>query len=284
MNKFLKCAAVMVLGWVSLPTMMASAEDVPTKPAVSVQEKKRFESKCLELRIGDVQGFVIFPLKAAADGSKPWLWYAPSYWRAYPGQRMTWLFSRLLEQGFYVCGTSVGDSFGSPESRKIYSRFHEYVVKEYGLSPKVCLLPQSRGGLMWYNWAVENPEKVECIGGIYPVCDLTSYPGLGATAKAYGMTEAELTAQLAQHNPIERLAPLAEAKVPILHLHGDKDSVVPLEKNSGELIKRYQALGGPAELVVIAGQGHAEIPEYFESQKLLEFFLKHSKATPPPKK
>jgi len=249
----------------------------PQRPAVSVQETKRFASKCLELRIGDVQGFVILPLEAAADGSRPWVWYAPSYWKSYPNERLTWLFSRLLKRGFYVCGTSVGDSFGSPQSRKIYSRFYEHVVKEYGLSPKVCLLPQSRGGLMWYNWAVENPEKVACIGGIYPACDLTSYPGLGATAMAYGMTETDLTAQLAQHNPIERLVPLAKAKVPILHLHGDKDDVVPLEKNSGELIKRYQALDGPGELVVIAGQGHAEIPQYFESEKLLEFFLKHAR-------
>jgi lysophospholipase L1-like esterase/pimeloyl-ACP methyl ester carboxylesterase len=243
----------------------------------NVKETRRYGARCLELQIGDVQGFVILPTAPAADGSKPWVWYAPSYWQGYPNERMNWLFSRLLQQGFAICGTSVGDSFGSPQSRKIYSQFYAHVVKEYGLAPQVCLLPQSRGGLMWYNWAVENPEKVACIGGIYPVCDLTSYPGLGATAAAYGMSEPELTAQLAQHNPIERLAPLAKAKVPILHLHGDKDDVVPLERNSGLLIKRYQALGGPGELAVIRGKGHAEIPEFFESEKLLEFFLRLGK-------
>lgn len=243
----------------------------------SVKETKRYGSRCLELQIGDVQGFVVLPTAPAADGSKPWIWYAPSYWQGYPNERMNWLFSRLLQQGFAVCGTSVGDSFGSPQSRKIYSRFYEHVVKEYGLSPKVCWLPQSRGGLMGYNWAVENPEKVACIGGIYPVCDLTSYPGLAATAAVYGMTEAELGANLAQHNPIERLAPLANAKVPILHVHGDKDDLVPLERNSGKLIQRYQALGGPGELAVIRGKGHAEIPEFFESERLLEFFLRHGK-------
>lgn len=94
---------------------------------------------------------------------------------------MAWLFSRLLKQGYYICGTEVGDSFGSPQSCATYGKFYQHVVKEYGLAPKVCLLPQSRGGLMWYNWAVENPEKVACIGGIYPVCDFTSYPGLAAT-------------------------------------------------------------------------------------------------------
>jgi len=243
----------------------------------TVQETVRYGSRCFELQIGDVQGFVILPIAPAADGSKPWVWYAPSYWQGYPNERLNWLFTRLLQRGFAVCGTSVGDSFGSPQSRKIYSRFYEHVVQEYGLSPRVSLLPQSRGGLMWFNWAVENPEKVACIGGIYPVCDLTSYPGLGATAAAYGMTEAELGAQLAQHNPIDRLAPLAQAKVPILHLHGDRDEVVPLERNSGLLIQRYRALGGPGEVAVIRGKGHAEIPEFFESEKLLEFFLRQGK-------
>ena len=254
------------------------------KSTVSVQETQRFACKCLELQIGDVQGFVIHPSEPNADGSRPWIWYAPSYWYGYPNERLTWLFSRLLKQGYSICGTNVGDSFGSPKSRKIYSRFYKYVVKEYGLSAKVCLLPQSRGGLMWYNWAVENPEKVACIGGIYPVCDLTSYPGLGDTAQAYDMTEAELSAHLAEHNPIERLTPLAKAKVPILHLHGDKDNVVPLEKNSGELIRRYQLLEGPGELAVIAGKGHAEIPEYFESEKLVQFFLQHGNVVSPAKK
>ncbi len=87
------------------------------------------------------------------------------------------------------------------------------------------------------------------------------------------MTEADLSAQLAQHNPVERLVPLAKAKVPVLHVHGDSDAVVPLEKNSGELIRRYQALGGPGKLVTIKGKGHAEIPEFFENEQLLEFFL-----------
>ncbi len=243
----------------------------------SVRETRRFGTQCFELQIGDVQGFIAFPTAPAADGSKPWVWYAPSYWHGYPNERMDWLFSRLLAKGFAVCGTNVGDSFGSPQSRKIYSSFYAYVVKEYGLSAKVSLLPQSRGGLMWYNSAVENPGKVACIGGIYPVCDLTSYPGLAATAAAYGMTEAALAAQLAQHNPVDRLAPLAHAKVPIMHLHGDQDEVVPLEKNSGTLIQRYRALGGPGELVVIPGKGHAELPEFFESEKLLEFLLRNGK-------
>lgn len=263
----------------SMPAESADTEALK-QSEVRATESNRFGATCLELQIGDVQGFIVKPTEPAADGSKPWLWYAPTLGK-YPGARMNWLFSRLLNKGFYICGTSVGDSFGSPQSRVTYGKFYTHVIREYGLSPKACLLPQSRGGLMWYNWAVENPEKVACVGGIYPVCDFTSYPGLASTAKAYGMTDAELVAKIKEHNPIERLAPLAKAKVPVLHLHGDNDKIVPLEKNSGELIKRYQALGGPGEVMVMAGKGHAETAEFFESEKLLDFFLRHGKTATP---
>ena len=43
---------------------------------------------------------------------------------------------------------------------------------------------------------------------------------------------------------IERLAPLAKAGVPVLHVHGDRDRVVPLDDNSAEFARRYRALGG----------------------------------------
>jgi hypothetical protein len=104
---------------------------------------------------------------------------------------------------------------------------------------------------MLYNWAALHPDQVARIAGIYTVCDLRSWPGLDKACGAYRMTAEQLAKELPQHNPIDLLAPLAKAKIPILHLHGDKDTVVPLEKNSGELARRYKALGASMELVVV---------------------------------
>ena len=174
-----------------------------------------------------------------------------------------------------ICGTDVGDSFGSPASRKTYSLFHAHVVKEYGLAPKACLLPQSRGGLMLYNWAVEHPESVACVAGIYTVCSFTSYPGVDKAAPAYKMTPEALQATLKDHDPIERLAALAKAKVPIFHIHGDADTVVPVEHNAGELVKRYKKLGGPATLKIVPGKGHEEVDEFFTAPDFLNFILEH---------
>ena len=92
------------------------------------------------------------------------------------------------------------------------------------------------------------------------------------------MTSEELEAKLADHNPIDRLAPLAKAGVPIHHIHGDCDTVVPLDKNSGEVAKKYKELGGKMTLEVVEGQGHNLWSGWFESQPLVDFVIKN--ATP----
>jgi pimeloyl-ACP methyl ester carboxylesterase len=224
------------------------------------------------IEIGKYKGFILHPMKPAAAGTRPWVWYAPTI-GSYPNKNNEWVLRRLLDRGYFVGGIDVGESYGSPAGRKAYSEFHQYVVRKYKLDPKARLVAQSRGGLMLYNWAVENPDKVRCIVGIYPVCDLRSYPGLQKAAGAYGMTPGELEKRMTQHNPIDRLEPLAKAGVPILHIHGTADAVVPLEKNSQPLLDRYRALGGKMQLIVVPGKGHAEIPEYFQEPRLVQFLI-----------
>lgn len=232
--------------------------------------QEQYGAKRTPVAVDGRKGFVLQPASPGPEGKRPWVWYAPTI-GAHPNRSNEWVLKQLLERGFFVCGVDVGESYGSPAGRKTFTAFHEAVVREHRLEPQARLLAQSRGGLQLYNWAVEHPDKVRCVAGIYPVCDLRSYPGLTRAAPAYGLTAAELESRLAEHNPIERLAPLAKAGVPILHIHGDSDGVVPLAKNSQVLHDRYVALGGPMRLVVVRGKGHAEIPEFFQDPRLVEF-------------
>lgn len=235
------------------------------------------------IEIGKFKGFVLEPAKPSAKEACPWAWYAPTI-GGYPNQSNEWVLRKLLDRGFFVCGIDVGESYGSPAGSKTYTDFYRHVVREYKLEAKARLIAQSRGGLMMYNWAAQNPEKVQCIVGIYPVCDLRSYPGLKKAAPAYGLTAEELEKQLADHNPTERLKPLAKAGVPILHIHGDADSLVPLKPNSQEIADRYAALGGKMKLIVVAGKGHAEIPEFFQEPRLVQFLIDGGFAEEPAKK
>lgn len=226
--------------------------------------------------IFDVEGcpsFLISP-STPAEG-QPWVWYAPTL-PPYPDANEKWMFEQFLDAGISIAGIDVGESAGNPEGRRQYTAFYTYLTTQRGLSEKAALLPRSRGGLMLYNWAAENAQKVACIAGIYPVCNLKSFPGLETASEAYGLTVERLESELSRHNPIDRLEPLATAGVPIYHIQGDQDKPVPLEANSQILVDRYRALGGDVTLNVARGQGHSVWTGFFQSQELVDFVRTHS--------
>lgn len=228
------------------------------------------------ITVKESKAFLILPPDVDSDKPIPWIWYAPTLLPRYPGAQEKWMIGKFQDAGIAIAGIDVGESYGSPKGRAIYQAFYEELTKERGFDTKPVLLARSRGGLMLYNWAVEHPDSVGGIAGIYPVCNLASYPGLAKAAPAYELTAEELEAKLAEHNPIDRLAPLAKVNVPIYHLQGDSDKVVPLEANSGELAKRYKALGGPVKIEVIEGQGHNVWPGWFHSDSLTDFVIENA--------
>jgi len=229
------------------------------------------------ISINGQSGFIIHPTKPATDGSKPWVWYAPTFIDQHPDESHAWMAKQLLDAGFAICGVEVGESYGSPAGRKTYSLFHDYVTSKIGLDERACLLPQSRGGLMLLSWASDNPTKVQCIAGIYTVCNIESYPGIAKAAAAYDVDASEFVKRLKDHNPIERTAPLARAKIPILFVHGDSDTVVPLESNSGIFVERCIAAGGNASVIVVRGKGHEVCPEFFQNRQFTDFLIARGK-------
>ena len=220
--------------------------------------------------------FLIMPEKVDETKPIPWLWYAPTL-KGLPSKMEKHLFEQLLKEGIAIAGIDVGESMGNSKGRALFSALYKELTENRGLSKKASLIARSRGGLMQYNWAVENPEKVACIAGIYPVCNLASWPGLKKASRAYETNAEGLKKILPANNPIERLAPLAKAKVPLFHIHGDSDKVVPHEKNTAILAQRYKALGGSITVEVPKGQGHNYWKGFFESETMLKFIIKHSK-------
>ena len=218
--------------------------------------------------------FVILP-KGIRDPKAdiPWVWYAPTLPK-YPASEEQWMFERFLKSGIAIAGIDVGESYGSPNGRKKYDEFYKYLTTSRNFGDKPCLLARSRGGLMMYSWAIENPESVSGIAGIYPVCNIASFPGIERACSAYGLTAEQLQNDLANHNPVDRIAPVAEARVPIYHIHGDQDDVVPLADNSALLAERIRELGSEIELEIVVGQGHNMWDGWFQSERLVEFVCK----------
>ena len=212
-----------------------------------------------------------------AEG-KPWVWYAPTLGGvSLFGRKM--YFEAFMKAGISIAGYDLGEVRGSPASTAKFTLFYEEMVKR-GYSSKPILLGQSRGGMMTLAWAFRNPDKVRAWVGIYPVCNLASWPLKNSKAQTladFAMPEAELVGKLSEFNPVDNLKGLLANKVPMFVVHGDSDVVVPYELNTGLLKERYAAGGGQISVKVIPGEGHKVGPSFFECQELIDFVLKQAK-------
>ncbi|MBK9392150.1 MAG: prolyl oligopeptidase family serine peptidase [Bacteroidetes bacterium] len=187
-----------------------------------------------------------------AEGN-PWIWNA-----RFPDWH-TDIDSILLSEGFYVTNINTDEFNGSPEGVKVWDEYFRYLTKSFGFENRVALEGISRGGLYVYNFAKKYPWRISCIYAEAPVCDIKSWPGgfgkgpgslqdWQLVMKAYNFKD-ENEAKAYADNPVDNLEKLAAAKVPVLHMIGLNDSIVPPEENSFILINRYVRLGGVATVV-----------------------------------
>lgn len=215
---------------------------------------------------------------AKSENRKPWIFYGPTLQRT-PDKSESWMHQKFLDAGVAIAGIDVGEGYGSPKVFPHFEALYQKMVAD-GYSKTPALLGRSRGGLWVSSWALEHPDRVAGIGGIYPVYDFTSYPGVKRAAPVYGLTEEELLAQQDTLNPIKRGGELADAKIPVFNIHGEIDKVVPLEKNSAALEKIYEAKGAGdlIDVIRIPDQGHNYWRGFFECQELVDFLIKQAQS------
>jgi pimeloyl-ACP methyl ester carboxylesterase len=225
----------------------------------------------LELEVGGRPVIVVVPRQPAAG--LPWVWHGEFFGhRPIPDVA-------LLGRGFHVVFAKFSDQFGSPAAVEHWNAVYSAVRERYGLGSRPALVGTSRGGLYVYNWAAANPDRVSCIFGDAPVCDLKSWPmgrGSGRRSDAevnkllqvYGLSAEDELLRLAL-NPVNRLEPLAAAGVPILHVSGDADEIVPVSENTALLQERYQRLGGKMRVIIKPGVGHVHGLD--DSTPIIEF-------------
>lgn len=261
----------------SFATVSAAEQPIPKpdgKPANMSKPLKAYalpkNAETFEIGGGKA---IVYAAPKPAEG-KPWLWYAPGSGAAEP------YFETFVKAGISIAGFDLGEVRGSPASTAKFTLFYDKMVKR-GYPPKPILLGQSRGGTMTLAWAFRNPDKVRAWVGIYPVCNLASWPmnhgNMPALLADYGLPEAELVKKLKDFNPIDNLQGLLANKVPMFAVHGDSDVVVPYDMNTKLLKERYEAGGGSIQVKVIPGKGHQGDPAFFECQELVDFVLKHAK-------
>jgi len=212
--------------------------------------------------------------KFVCDGCEAWIVEPKT---ALPGKPWSWCMEfpdaftercaapALLEKGFHHAHISVGNTFGSPEAIKHFEAFHAEAVKR-GLAPLAALIGISRGCLYAHRFAAEHPDKVSVIYGDAGVCDIKSWPGgkgkgkgspkdWESLQKLYGFAD-EAAAMAWKGSPVDTLAPLAKAKIPLIYVVGDTDTVVPAAENALVVEQRYKALGGVVQVIHKPGVDH----------------------------
>jgi pimeloyl-ACP methyl ester carboxylesterase len=260
----------------ALCAIEGGAEDAQAFPGVksSWNEFGRYD-----FEVDGCKTLVVVP-KEAAPGN-PWIWRA-EFFDVAPEVDLA-----LVKRGFHLVYMNVGNTFGCPSAMAHFTAFHKFLTEEHNLSKKPVLEGLSRGGLYIYYWAASNTGKVSCLFGDNPVCDFKSWPGgkgngpgspddWKALQQCYGfVSEAEALAY--GKNPIDNLKPLADARIPIIHICGDADEVVPYPENTAILKDRYEKLGG--EIVVIIKKGLKHHPHGLEDPTpVVNFILKNTPA------
>jgi pimeloyl-ACP methyl ester carboxylesterase len=211
---------------------------------------------------------------------RPWAWRG-EFFGAFPNADID-----LLRAGWHLAYMKVPDLFGSPQAVAHWEKLYDVLVKDHGLSPKPGLIGLSRGALYCMAWAAAHPDRTLAVYLDNGVCDFRSWPGGRPKGLGTGVGSPREWAKLldsygfrddreaidSRLNPVDRLEPLAQAKLPILLVYGDSDRTVPHRENSEVVYDRYKALGGPVERIVKAGADHhphgltdpRPIDEFFE--------------------
>jgi pimeloyl-ACP methyl ester carboxylesterase len=234
-----------------------------------------------DFRVDGDDVIVVEPAKPLPG--RPWAWRG-EFFGAFPNADL-----ELLKHGWHLAYLGVPDQFGSPRAVARWEKFYDVLVKDHQLSPRPALIGLSRGALYCMAWAAAHPDRTLLVYLDNGVCDFKSWPGgkpkgLGTGSgspvewskllRAYDFKD-DREAISYKLNPVDNLSPLAEARIPILLVYGDRDRTVPHLENSEVVYVRYKALGGPVERIVKPGQDHhphgladpIPIVEFFEKQR-----------------
>ena len=205
----------------------------------------------------------------------PWVWRAEWFGDQHAPQASL----ALLARGWSLGYMNATDMYGAPPAMRLFDAYYRRVTTEFGLAHRMVIEGFSRGGFYAFNFAADYPERVAALYLDAPTLDIHSWPGAKSPLWAeclqcYGLTEAQ--AATAKVSPLDRIAPVVKAGIPIIGVSGDADESVPYRENLALLAERYRAAGGTIEVIVKPG-GHHHPHSLPDPAPIVDFILKHAR-------
>ncbi|HXE53793.1 MAG TPA: hypothetical protein VN541_12295, partial [Tepidisphaeraceae bacterium] len=187
-------------------------------------------------------GISIIVPKSAAPG-KPWLFTGDAI------ERDATVEQALLAKGYHILIVS---PLGSGFTQKQWDDAYKLLL-DNGFSNKPVLKGTGAMAGEAYAWAVANPDKVSCLYARNPLIK---------------------SLMAGKRQPIDDLAGLAKAGVPVLHDCGALDPW--LEKQTRVVEKRYKELDGRITVIVREGEGHFPLSPK-DPRSVVDFIIKNAR-------
>ena len=165
----------------------------------------------------------------------------------------------LLARGYTRVYYAISNKYGSYHAVRLMHDFYKHVIREFDLDRQCVLFGFSRGGLYAFNFALFYPE---CVSKIYldaPVLDMRTWPPVGSENREQVYAEYSLTPESIETftgHPVLNFAELFSHRIPLLHVAGDADEIVPYELNAGRMIDFCTSAGIDLEYYVKPGCKH----------------------------
>ncbi len=218
---------------------------------------------------------VVQPLQPAEG--RPWIWRTEFFGHEPQADRS------LLSNGWHVVYLRISDQYGAPAAIQAMHDFHRHLIETRHLARRVVLEGFSRGGLYAFNYAAEHPDHVRALYLDAPVLDIRSWPGGLGRGKGdrttwlqclgvYGLTEENV--KDFRGSPLDRIGPVAAARIPIIAVCGEADTIVPFAENTAILERRYKQLGAPIKVITKPGVDHHP-HSLADPTPIVEFLLTH---------
>ncbi len=218
----------------------------------------------------DGRACVLIIPEEAAPGN-PWLL------RANPVALDSAVDKALLRHGFHIAYMDVEDLHGSAEAMTRWDNFYAWMIANKGLAPKPVLVGKAHGALLVHAWAATHPDRTACV--------LAETPWLRLDDRLKeGLQEKGLETpwpQLAEAGPgvlsfEEQAVLLGEARLPILHLCDDNDSLAPAKDHSKALYEQYRRAGRGGVFEIVYTPQDAKPAQRDLLPAILYFVMKHS--------
>ena len=200
---------------------------------------------------------VVFPKKQRPHN--PWVWRTEFFGGFATADCV------MLEKGYHLIHINLADQYGASQTIQLMKRFQDALIHVLHLNTQCILFGFSRGGLYARHYAATFPEAVCALYLDAPVVDLQSWPcGFGIAKRArreythcVKLFDTTFEGILDYSKVLETdLLHLVKAKIPLILVAGDADSIVPYEENGSLLESLYLANYLPFKCILKKGCDH----------------------------